>query len=66
LRAFIEGLDHPAPSLALAVVDLAEIQHLPLHHLAAGAAPALNDIPIKVLLAVLEPSIALQIHAGES
>lgn len=66
LRPLIESLDHAAPRLALAVVDLAEIQYLPLHHLAAGAALALDNVPIDVLLAILEPSIALQIHAHES
>ena len=29
----LESLDDPAPGLLLAVVDLAEIEHLPLHHL---------------------------------
>jgi hypothetical protein len=34
----IEGIDQLAPSLALAVIDLAEIKNLPLDHLATGAA----------------------------
>jgi hypothetical protein len=64
LRALIEGFDDLAPRLALAVVDLAQIQNLPLHHLAPGAALALDNVPIAVLFAVLQPSFASQIHAG--
>jgi len=60
----VEGIDHPAPRLALAIVDLAEIQHRPLHHLAAGAALALDDAPIAMLLAVLQPSSGAQEHDG--
>src|SRR5208283_4427853 len=58
------GLDHPAPAFLLAVVDFAEIEieHLALHHLAAGAALALDNAPVAVLLAVLEASIRAQIH----
>jgi len=43
--AFIKGIDQLAPSLALAVVDLAEIKHLPLDHLAASATLVLDDAP---------------------
>jgi hypothetical protein len=64
LRPLVEGLDHPAPGF-LAIVDLAEIKHLALHHLAAGAALALDNAPVAVLLAVLEASIRAQIH-GET
>jgi hypothetical protein len=60
----VEGIDHPAPGFALAVVDLAEIQHRPLHHLAAGAALALDDAPIAMLLAVFEASVGAQEHGG--
>ena len=55
-RPFVERFDHPAPGLALAVVDLAQVQHRPLHHLAAGAALALDNAPVAMLLAVLETS----------
>jgi len=54
-----------APSLVLGVVDLAQIQHLPLHHLAAGAALVLNNIPVAMLLAVFEASIEPQEHANQ-
>src|SRR5208283_6179417 len=50
------------PGFLLAVVDLAEIEHLALHHLAAGAALALDNAPVPMLLAVLETPIRSQIH----
>ena len=62
LRFLVEGFDHPTPRLALAVVDLAEIQHRPLNHLATGAPLALHDAPIAMLLAVLDPSVRAQEH----
>src|SRR5271163_1760271 len=33
---FIKGFDLPTPSFMLAIVDLAEIQHLALHHFTAA------------------------------
>ena len=53
----IEGFDQPAPGFALAVVDLAEIQHRPLHHLAGGASPVLDDGPVAMLFAVFVASV---------
>ena len=47
----------------LAIVDLAKIQHIALYHFAPGTPLALDDIPITMLFAVLEPSVASQIHA---
>jgi len=64
-RAFIKGLDHSAPSLVLGVVDLTQIQDLPLHHLAAGAALALDNIPVATLFPVFEASIEPQEHANQ-
>src|SRR5258705_12583971 len=49
MRPFVKGFDLPTPSCMLAVVDLAEIQHLTLHHLAAGTPLVFNDIPIAML-----------------
>jgi hypothetical protein len=63
--AFVKGFDQLAPSLALAVIDLAEIQHLPLNHLAAGAALVLDDIPVAMLFAVFEASVVSQEHANQ-
>jgi hypothetical protein len=46
----------------LAVADLTQIQHLPLHHLATGTASVLDDVPVAVLIAVLEAPIRSQKH----
>jgi hypothetical protein len=62
LATFIEDFDDPAPCFSLAVVDLAEIENLPLYDLAPSTAFALNNIPIEMFLAVLQSSIAFQIH----
>src|ERR1700674_1406815 len=59
---FIKGFDHTTPSLMLAVVDLAQVQHLPLHHLAASTTLALDNIPVAMFFAVLEASIESQEH----
>ena len=56
----VKRLDHATPGFMLAVVDLAEIQHLALHHLPGHAAAVLNNIPIPMLLAVLETLVALE------
>jgi hypothetical protein len=57
LAPFIEGIDCLALGFALAVIDLAEIKHLPLDNLAAGAALVLDDIPVAMLFAVFEASV---------
>ena len=62
---FIEGFDLPTPSFMLAVVDLAEIQHLALHHFAAATSLVLDNIPIAMLFAVFEASIEAQEHANQ-
>src|SRR5208337_2371039 len=56
----------PTPGFLLAVVDLAQIEHLALHRLAAGAALALDNAPVPMLLAVLETPIRSQIHGDLS
>jgi hypothetical protein len=53
LLALIERLDRLAPGSTLAVVNLAQIQHVPLHRPAAGDPAVLHDAPVAVLLAVL-------------
>jgi hypothetical protein len=56
----VEHFQALAPSRLLAVVDLAQIQHAPLHD-AAGLQPtALLDAEVAVLLAVLDPPVASQ------
>ena len=49
----------------LAVVGLAEIQHLALHHLAAGTSLVLDNVPVSVLFAVFEASVESQEHANQ-
>lgn len=56
--ARIEHFNDPAPSLALAVVDLAQLQHRALHDPAIGAALGFNDVPVAVFLAVFEAPVA--------
>jgi len=65
LRAFIESFDLTTPGLMLAVIDLAEIQHLALNDLAAGTAPVLDDIPITMLFAVFDAFVESQEHANQ-
>ena len=62
---FIKGFDLPTPSFMLGIVDLAEIQHLALHHLTATASLVLDNIPIAMLFAVFEASIEAQKHANQ-
>ena len=57
LRVFVKRFNQLAPGILLAVVDLAEIQHLTLHHLATSTPPVLDDVPVTMLLPVFEASI---------
>src|SRR5208283_6080911 len=59
---FIEDRDGLLPGGALRVVDLAQIENVSLHYAAANA-PALDDGPGAMLLAVLLPHAALEKHA---
>src|SRR4029077_11745434 len=61
-RPLIEGFDLTTPSLMLAVVDLAQVQHLSLHHPAASTSLALDNIPIAMFFAVFEASVESQEH----
>ena len=58
----LEHLDRAAPGGALAVVDLAQIEELALHHAAVAVAAVLHHAPIAVLLAVLESSLGAHKH----
>src|SRR5262245_17666072 len=62
---FIKGFDLPTPSFMLAIVDLAEIQHLALHRFTAVTSLVLDNIPIAMLFAVFEASIEAQEHANQ-
>ena len=60
--AFIEDLNRLAPRRFLAVVDLSEIQHLPLNHAAVVSAPVLYNGPCPMFLAVLATNLETQKH----
>ena len=62
LAVFVERLDRPAPRRALGIVDLAQIQHMPLHRAAARHPAVLHDAPVAVLLAVLPANLVAQKH----
>ena len=47
-RSFVEGFNNLAPCLALAIIDLAEVQYIALYHFAAGTSLALDNIPISM------------------
>src|SRR5258707_3958080 len=49
-------------ALELAIIDRARIPHLPLDHLATGAALVLDDVPVTMLFAVFEASVESQKH----
>jgi hypothetical protein len=61
----IKGVDLPTPGFMLAIVDLAEIQHLALHDLAVGTPLVLDNVPIAMLFAVFEASVEPQEHANQ-
>jgi hypothetical protein len=58
----VEHLDRLAPRCRLRGVDLAEIQHMPLHHPAAIETLVLDHVPVAVRLAVLLSLGASQKH----
>jgi hypothetical protein len=62
LPALVERLDRLAPGGTLAIVDLAQVQHVPLHRPAAGDPAVLDDAPIAVLLAVFAAKLVAQKH----
>src|SRR5260370_27910786 len=66
LCRLVERLDDPAPRRPLAIVDLPQIEHLPLHHLAPGAALTLYNVPVDMLFAVFASPVPLQVHAAAS
>jgi hypothetical protein len=58
-----QHVDRLAPGRPLRVVDLAQVQHVPLHHAPALASAVLYDAPIAVRLAILLARLASQKHA---
>src|SRR5450631_2097112 len=59
---YVEHLDRLAPRCRLRGVDLAEIQHMPLHHSSAIETLVLHHVPVVVRLAVLLSLGAAQNH----
>src|SRR5207245_8258607 len=51
--AIFQNLDRPPPRQFLSIVDLTQIQHVPLHHAPAGDACVLDNAPVVMLLAIL-------------
>jgi hypothetical protein len=64
LTALLEGLDAAQPRRLLAVVDLAEVQHVAIHRPPVGTPALLRDAPVPMLLAVFDPAMALEVHCG--
>ena len=57
-----QHLDRSAPGRALTVVDLAQVQHLTLHHAIVEVADVLHHAPVTVFLAVLEAPLGTHEH----
>jgi hypothetical protein len=62
--AILQNLNRPPPRQFLRIVDLAQIQHVPLHHAPAGDTRVLDNAPIATLLAILPADLAAQEHDG--
>jgi hypothetical protein len=62
--AIFQNLDRPPPRQFLSVIDLTQIQHVPLHHAPAGNACVLDNAPVAMLLAILPADFAAQEHDG--
>src|SRR5206468_4569503 len=63
LSALFQTLNRPAPALLLAVIDLSQIQHLPLDDPSFRAPMVLDNAPIPMLLAIFQPTVSAQEHA---
>ena len=63
LLCFIKYLQRPAPCRLLAVVDFAQVQHLPLRYFPRLQPPTFHHRVVPVRLAVFDPRIAAQKHA---
>ena len=51
-----------SPSLALGIVDLAKVEHLPLSHAPVVESLVFNDTPIGVLLTIFFANLGTQKH----
>ena len=62
----VKRFDRLAPCRSLVVVDLSQMQHMPLHRAPAGHTAVFNDAPIAVLLAVFAANPVAQKHGAEA
>src|SRR3954453_22154388 len=62
LTALVKRFDRLAPCRSLVVVDLSQMQHMPLHRAPGGHTAVFHDAPIAVLLAVLAANLVAQKH----
>src|SRR5208283_3774916 len=60
LATLVKCFDGPAPRRSLAIVDLAQIQHVPLHRSTAANPAVLYDTPVAMLLTVLAADLVAQ------
>jgi hypothetical protein len=63
--ALVKDFDRFAPRQLLRVIDLAQIQHMPLHHASADHTFVLDNAEVAMLLPVLPPNRLAQEHAPE-
>jgi hypothetical protein len=66
VATLVQSTNRPAPRGMLRVVDLAEIQQRTLQNAVIRRAIALDNAPVAMLLAILEPLIGAQEHGAES
>jgi len=62
--AILENLNRPPPRQLLRIVDLAQLQHVALHHAAVGNPRVFNNAPVAMLLAILPANLETQEHDG--
>ena len=58
-----ENFNAPAPSGLLAIIDLPQVQHLPLHDPPAPTASVLHDAPVAMLFAIFHSPRRAKKHA---
>jgi hypothetical protein len=61
---FLERRQRLTPRGLLRVIDLAQVQHLPLDHALIGSPVVFHDTPIAMWFTVLEPGLETQEHAS--
>jgi hypothetical protein len=66
LFLLVEHLQCLAPRGLLLVINLAQIEHGPLHRPAVGHSPVLDDAEVPMILAVFLPVSAAQEHRNSS